>query len=93
MLTVKRQLSRSLQVALDFQQPRETLRESLCARVSSPYWNTAFHREFGKKSAGHCGPVSDTAGFGWSNVGAWCPQVRRRLCTPYRAIIRCSTGL
>lgn len=44
MLTVKRQWSRSLQVTLDFRQPRETLRGSLCARVSRAYWNMAFHR-------------------------------------------------
>ena len=53
MLTVKRQLSRFLQVTLDFPQPRETLRESFCARVSGVYRNMALHREFGKEFLGY----------------------------------------
>ncbi len=58
MLTVKHQLSRSLQVELDFQQPKETLRGSLCARFSSTYWNMAFHREFDNTFTGSWRSIS-----------------------------------
>lgn len=90
MLTVKRQT-----VSLLASGPRFPAAEGDASRValregSSSYWNITFHREFGNKSAGHCRRVRTQRGRGGETA---CPQVRRRLCTPYRVIIRCSTGL
>ena len=83
-----RQLSRSLQATLDFPQPREMLRESLCARVSGACWKMAFHRDFGARFVTYCRSVP---GHNWLRVVGrrTCVSAgEKALCTPYRVIIR-----
>lgn len=83
MLTVKRQTVSPLASG-----PRFPAAEGDASRValheeSSPYWNMAFHREFGNKSASHCRSVRTQRGPRYRGGETACPQVRRRLCTPY----------